>query len=248
MGIGDELMAAGEACRHRETYGCGPVVITDRMGRQRNHEIFRFSPDVAQPGEDGEKLMNCGKARPYIDWPASTPQRWAFKPYKPYPARLVIPHEIRLWAAQFAGCVAVEPNIKPGASPNKDWGWWNWQGLVSACPVPWLQIGQAGARRLSGVRFVECPSFIHAAAVLATVRLAVLPEGGLHHAAAAVGCRAVVIFGGYVSPDNTGYDGHINLFTGGEPCGNRLACVHCRSAMKAITVETVLDAMEKAGI
>jgi hypothetical protein len=246
VGIGDEILAAGDARRERARLNSGPVGIVDRWGRRRWHPLWEYCPDVARPEVSGPVVTNAGKARPYIDWPASTSQRWAFIPYRPTPARIDIPADIVAWAARCAGRVVVEPNIKPGASPNKDWGWGNWERLVGHHHgLPWLQLGEAGARRLAGVEFLACPSFIHAAAVLSVARFAVLPEGGLHHAAAAVGCRAVVIFGGYVSPANTGYDIHANLFTGGEPCGNRRACDHCRKAMTEITVYMVASAMER---
>ena len=47
--------------------------------------------------------------------------------------------------------------------------------------------------------------------MLSGARAAVLHEGGLHHAAAALGMPAVVLFGGMISPRNTGYDVHVNL-------------------------------------
>lgn len=246
MGLGDELMAAGEARRRREATGCGPVTILDRKDQPRWHDIWQYCPDVAN-GQDGpDRIKNCGRHRPYIDWPASTPQRWAFVPYKPHPAKLEIPAGVLAWADKYRDRAVVEPNIKANASPNKDWGFDNWERLIAyRRDQKWLQIGAASARRLHGVEFVECPSFIHAAAILSVARYAVLPEGGLHHAAAAVGCRAVVIFGGYVSPAQTGYDMHINLFTGGKPCGNRLPCCHCRQAMSEITVGTVDRAIER---
>ena len=81
-----------------------------------------------------------------------------------------------------------------------------------------------------------------ACTALSGAAAAVLPEGGLHHAAAALGMPAVVIFGGMTSPANTGYDGHVNLFdpAGGEsPCGQRVACAHCRAAMAAIRPDVV---------
>jgi ADP-heptose:LPS heptosyltransferase len=81
-----------------------------------------------------------------------------------------------------------------------------------------------------------------ASAVLAGAALLISPEGGLHHAAAALGLRAVVIFGGFISPATTGYDLHRNFFTGGQACGMRLACAHCAEAMARITPEEVAAA------
>jgi FkbM family methyltransferase len=58
-----------------------------------------------------------------------------------------------------------------------------------------------------------------AAGVLSGASLLISPEGGLHHAAAALGVRAVVIFGGFISPATTGYALHTNLFTAARPAG-----------------------------
>ena len=77
--------------------------------------------------------------------------------------------------------------------------------------------------------------------MLATARLAILPEGGLHHAAAALGVPSIVLFGGFISPRQTGYPHQVNVFTGGTPCGWRVRCGHCAAAMKKIEPERILD-------
>jgi ADP-heptose:LPS heptosyltransferase len=84
-----------------------------------------------------------------------------------------------------------------------------------------------------------------AAATLSRARAAVLPEGGLHHAAAAVGVKSIVIYGGYISPQQTGYNLHENIFTGGEPCGMRIPCRHCEKAMASIAPEMVMEKLKK---
>jgi ADP-heptose:LPS heptosyltransferase len=69
------------------------------------------------------------------------------------------------------------------------------------------------------------------------------PEGGLHHGAAAVGIPAVVLFGGFIPPQVTGYKTHVNL-TGGADffCGSLQACKHCAEAMERIKSKHVCDA------
>ena len=62
-----------------------------------------------------------------------------------------------------------------------------------------------------------------------------------NHAAAALDVPSVVIFGGYISPKQTGYSTQENIFTGGEPCGMRIPCDHCATAMKAIDPEMVAE-------
>ena len=114
--------------------------------------------------------------------------------------------------------------------------------------LDWVQLGPPGTRVLEGARLVATPDFRAACAELAGARAAVLPEGGLHHAAAALDVRAVVIFGGMTAPANTGYDSHVNLFepmNGASPCGQRVACGHCARAMATIRPATVAEQLER---
>lgn len=234
MGVGDELMAAGEARRARENHGC-PVAILDRDGKPRWHDVWSFCPDVLRPElwrEGLPAIQNAGWCRPYIDYTGFTKQspQWTWRRYRPTPARILLPPDLLHWAEQYRGRVVIEPRIKPGASVNKQWR--RWGDLMARRPdVPWFVMS-------------DLPSFGHALAVLSVASAAVLPEGGLHHAAAAVGLPAVVIFGGYISPDVTGYDTHINLFTGGEACGNRGPCRHCEKAMNQISPAQVSAALD----
>ena len=102
-----------------------------------------------------------------------------------------------------------------------------------------VQIGPPGTRVLRGVHYVQTPSFRHGAAVLAVSRAFVGTEGGLHHAAAALGVPAVVLFSEFISPDITGYATHRNIRHAGATCGARIPCSSCRASMEAITVDEV---------
>ena len=62
----------------------------------------------------------------------------------------------------------------------------------------------------------------------------------MHHAAAALGIDAVVLFGGFISPQITGYEYHANLTGGVKACGNLYTCAHCRKAMDSISIDDVL--------
>jgi hypothetical protein len=94
-----------------------------------------------------------------------------------------------------------------GRSPNKDWGW----SAGSASPraarsSAWSRSARPAFRQLEGVEFIPTRDIREACGVLSGAALLIAPEGGLHHAAAALGVRAVVIFGGFISPATTGYD------------------------------------------
>jgi ADP-heptose:LPS heptosyltransferase len=103
-----------------------------------------------------------------------------------------------------------------------------------------------GRDKLNGVKLVTTPTFRDALAVMSLADVALVPEGGMHHGAAAVGIPAVVLFGGFIPPDVVGYDTHVNL-TGGATgfCGSLDKCHHCRDALAAISVEEVYQAVKK---
>ena len=80
-----------------------------------------------------------------------------------------------------------------------------------------------------------------AAAVLAACKLLVCQEGYLMHAATAVGTTAVVIYGGFIAPWESGYDQNINLFTKMpcSPCWLREPCPYDKECMKQINADMV---------
>ena len=62
-----------------------------------------------------------------------------------------------------------------------------------------------------------------------------------------IGKPAVVIFGAFNRVENFGYEGHVNLEEPDPEClGQRQTHPACVAAMKRITVERVLEAMERA--
>jgi ADP-heptose:LPS heptosyltransferase len=134
----------------------------------------------------------------------------------------------------------LEPTVKAVGHGNKAWLLTYWSQLATKLQAakvgPLIQCNPLEVRALPGAATVKTPSFRHAVAVLSVCRALVTTEGGLMHAAAAVGVPAVVVFGGFISPEVTGYSLHRNLFSGdGLGCGMRSACDHCRRAMARIT-------------
>ena len=133
-------------------------------------------------------------------------------------------------------------------STNKEWGIEKYQQLVERLVdcAALIQLGQrdtAPNEVLKDAHQVTCGSFRQATAVLKLCDLYVGAEGGLHHGAAAVGKRAVVIFGGWISPKTTGYAYHDNIYVGDirSPCGALYPCAHCKACMEKISVEVVFD-------
>jgi hypothetical protein len=246
MGWGDEIMVTGEV-RRRAAGTARRFAVRDVRWRHREHrwhDIWEGNPHIARPGEPfDEWILNCPGNRPYIA--AKGFRRWTWQPYRPEPGEIFLAATERALGGVCAGSVLVQVTLKAAASPNKDWGWDRWQALTrSERGVEWLQIGEPGTRRLDGVRFHATRTFREACAVLSGARAAVLHEGGLHHAAAALAVPAVVIFGGFVAPAVTGYERQRSLFTGGAEhplgCGMRTSCRHCHRAMAAITPRDVV--------
>jgi ADP-heptose:LPS heptosyltransferase len=250
VGIGDEIMVTGEVKRRagstRKRFAIRDPRTTTKWHRW--HDIWQGNSRIARPGEPFEEFLdNFGGWRPYIAGKSQT--QWKWRPYVPEPGEIFLTDEDLSISRAAMGTIVIQPTIKPGASPNKNWGLVRWQELVDARPdIPWLQIGAGGERRLRGVDFLQTNTFREACGVLTRAQGAVLHEGGLHHAAAALGVKAVVIFGSYIGPRCTGYASHRNIFvdSGAYPlgCGMRVTCPHCSQGMKAITPNVVLKELE----
>ncbi len=244
MGWGDEIMVSGIA-RRLQQRDPRPVRVRDRKGRIRWSDAWRGNPRFAAPDHRGpvQVLVNGPGARPYIDgWSAT---RWRWRDWICATGELHLDADERAFGRAHAGRVVIEPALKGGASPNKDWGAPRWRELAARLRADGHRVARfasgdepAGVDA-DGTEVIRAPNFRHAAAVLAHADAAALPEGGLHHAAAALGTPSVVLFGGFISPRQTGYAHQVNFFTGGEPCGARRPCAHCRDAMARIAPRAV---------
>lgn len=251
MGYGDELMVAGEAKR-RGGATSKRFAVPDPRGGQwppfRWSPVWDGNPRMAPPGTPYDEVIdNRPGHRPYIV--AKSPTRWTWRAYAPEPAEYFIigPYEQKI-REQAKGKVIVNPQLKSLASPNKQWGIDRWQQLVRANPhIDWVQLGPAPT--LQGVPLILTRTFREGCAAVAGARALVTHEGGLHHAAAALGIPAVVLFGGFISPASTGYAGQVNLFQMTEEhplgCGMRLRCFHCEKAMASFTVKQVKKLLEE---
>lgn len=212
------------------------VLVVNRAGRPQWHDVFEGNPRIVRaPTRFCQMLLNAGGCRPYIV--SKTPERWVWKRWDITPGEIYLTAFEKVFAAPHAGAVLIEPHTKvPGS--NKAWPWERWQALVDRGGT-FVQVGPPGTRVLHGVRFVETASFRQACAVLAVSRAFVGSEGGLHHAAAALGVPAVVLFSEFIGTDITGYPIHRNLRHAGPACGSRLPCGGCHASMLAISVDEV---------
>lgn len=243
-------MAAGHARWLSDRRGGGKVEILDRAHQRRWHELWERMPWVARPGEPGAVggILNGPGARPYIS--RRSPARWTWAPYTPHPCPIILTGEEIAFGERAAGLVLLAPSIKRGASPNKAWPTASWVALarlLAAAGARVAQLEQPGGDDVVldvAVR-LAAPTIWHAAGLILSSRCLVTHEGALHHLAAGLAARSVVIRGGYVGVEQTGYrlPSQTELAAPGDACGWRIVCEHCRAAMAEITPARVADAV-----
>lgn len=241
MGLGDWLIATAQAKRLHEANG-RPVLVVGITGKPQWSDVFINNPRIIRtPTRNCQRLVNAGGMRPYIA--GKSPTHWVWRKWSVSPGELFLTRAEIEFAQPHAGYVLIEPNTKFEAS-NKEWPFDRWQALVDR-GGKYIQVGTANSKRLRGVCFVETANFRLACAVLAVSRAFVGSEGGLHHAAAALGVPAVVLFSEFIGPEITGYPMHKNIRHAGRMCGARLPCAGCKASMEAISVEEVALNLEQ---
>lgn len=275
MSYGDRLMALGDAWalhhsdpqKRRVAIGDGRRVDESQSDLSWGLNFLASAADVAR-GEAVQWVHSYPHHRPYIDYAAMRAAlgwRWYLKHigfgptrllgrylfnlgYRATPAPIKLkPEELALvaeWSAK--PFVALEPFIKTGAPPSKQWPVQRFAEVARRLSqdIAVYQISAPDSPALEGVPQIRPRSFRESMAYLKAARLYIGPEGGLHHAAAAVGTRAVVVYGGFTSPLITGYHFHTPLTGGAQvACGTRYGmCPHCREHLENISVDEVLAA------
>jgi hypothetical protein len=243
MGWGDELMAAGEA----ESLQAKKVAIFSGH-QQRWHEAWENNPKIARIGEKYDDVIQNGPGhRPYFK--SVDNQKWQWLAYKPKPAKFYFSESELNFANeifnQYGKFLIVEPNLKDkNESINRNWGFSNYQKVVDAIDINWLQLGQKGIKTLNNVIHIRTHTPRQMAAILSMAKGFLAPEGGLHHTAASLNIKGSVIFGGFISPMVTGYDIHNNFYDG-FGCGMRVKCNHCQSIMRSISPDIVAKSINE---
>jgi len=240
MGWGDEIMALGEAEKLS-----GNVAIVDASGMPRQHPAWLGHLKIAKPSESFENsVLNCPGHRPYIK--SVTAASWKWKEYTPRAGRIQFSPEEQKQSNKLVGnFVVIEPFLKNKVeSQNRGWGWGNFAALTQLVDVDWVQVGATKPKLLPNARWIQTKTARDMAVVLSKAKSFVAPEGGMHHTAASLNLAGVVIFGGFISPQVTGYSCHTNIFKGDDTesslgCGKRVKCIHCERAMQEITPEYV---------
>ena len=138
--------------------------------------------------------------------------------------------------------------------PSKNWSSKYWHSLTLELSSNYdiIQLGAEYEINLPcTLRLAGKLNLRESIAVMEKCQLFIGPDSFLMHAAASIGLRSVIIFGGRVTPNNTGYDNNINLFErmdcgpcwiheeDGEVCQNNLEC------LARIKVDTVLESINQ---
>lgn len=253
MGSGDEIIGTGLARGFSErgklaAFGDGRKILWSQWCK----DMFANNPNIALPGSESRadiEWVHHYKGHRAYNTLANGKWLWNYE-FRVTPGEFFFSeNEKTLIASQrwLGDFIVIEPNVewhKPVA-PNKDWGEGKYEELTRRLLERGHRVVQFihknSVRRLPGATTISLGRFRDAIATLSAARLYIGPEGGMHHAAAAVGIEAVVIMGGFIPPSVIGYDSHVNLTGGAEACGTIGACDHCKRAMQKITVDEVWD-------
>ncbi|MBZ9759482.1 hypothetical protein LB553_01085 [Mesorhizobium sp. CA8] len=215
-----------------------------------SHEVFKWNPNIAAPGRERD---SCVEWIPFFKghriYNRQDGDRWIWNmDFSPTPGEIYLDDIERKHGKRYgSGFIIIEPQSAPWKSvaANKDWGRSKYQEVTNRLKAEGYKVHQflsdKGSPPLSGVSPLRTESFRDAISILANASMYIGSEGGLHHAAAAVGIPAVVLFGGFIPPKVTGYPTHANLTGGAEACGSLKPCQHCRRAMEAISVDEVVE-------
>jgi len=233
-------MATAQAKAMHEANGRLVYVVGGDGRSQWPEEIFANNPRLTRREVPGsQRLVSGGGVRPYIV--GKTAERWYWKTWPITPGELYFTPAEKTWAEQYRGRILIEPTTKVPRS-NKAWLPERWQSVADKMDVHFTQVGPRGTLPLRGVRWIHT-TFREAVAILSVSRAFVGTEGAMHHAAAALGIPAVVLWSEYISPDYTGYATQRNIRHAGSACGARLPCDGCKESMLAISVDEVVGAL-----
>lgn len=243
MGLGDEIMCSAWARRAKQKHPDRQVFV----GKYKPEwsVVWENNPNICKPDEykkTGQEVWvtNCTGNRPYIKGVTATHIIYN-EEHKAETGDIFLTEAEIDRFKDYAGSVIIEPHVKGSFSNNKAWFWDRWQEVAKA--IPCVQINERAKRGLQGVTRVHTGDFRQALAMIYHAKLVITTDGALHHAAAALGKPAVVLWGARTHPKILGYDTHVNLYTGaGESCGAMAECKHCIDAMKRITPDMVIEA------
>ena len=260
MGVGDALMASGEVRELRKRKPKVKFIIGDGKKSYWN-EVFDNNPYIIKDSElknhnEVYWIKNYEGNRPYRNYNKDLPKnKYNWKKYKPKKGEFFFTEKEIEFAKQILFTIKkkigqkklifIEPHVKKRLGyENRDWGFEKWQKVVNELNnyYEFIQVTYQNRQPIKGCINLDGLNFRSSSAILSMCNLFIGPEGGMAHASAATDIKAIVIWGGHISPQITGYDFHINLFNEHpmSPCGNKFFCEHCQEGLKKITVDEVV--------
>lgn len=254
MGIGDEIIASGHA-KAEYLRSKKRVQVLDLYGRARWSDLWKGLDFIARPSEHGDfsAVKDGPQCRPYIRYPFNRDLGCRYSGWRcrDNVGEIALTEAEENYAlkvtASIPSFILIEPYLLPDSNPNKQWGKAKWQVLADILISEGRTVCQVGSRMvlpLNGVLKIETPTFRHGAAVMRHATLSILPDGGLHHAAGAMGLPAIVLFGGSVDADAMGYENHINVQSG-KACGNWRPCRHCSDIWAALEPHEIAEMVKR---
>ncbi len=264
MGHGDALMAAGLA---QDAFEADPerrpvAICEPSTGGVRWHPIWLNNPAVWHPVLPAkpfrEPYITAGiSCLPYTESPFSVKRgfrwtTWRVRDHRPkvYLDKSEYENGHALLNT-YGRYVVIEPTAErkhANRKPPRDF----WRKLVAqlrgTIKVTFVQLAHTQAEAIPGLEQVYDGDYRQACGILASASLVVATEGGLVHAAAAMGVRTIALYGGCVSVDALGYPEHVNVVDDEPetPCGRLEPCDHCASAWRKITPERVASLVREA--
>lgn len=257
VGIGDELFATGVA--HALAQAGRPPWVSSAHPAiwQHNPDIRGYLPHLATKVllrlfprhvrnmryENGDRLdmMHCiGR----MAQAAGLPPEAATRPYL-----FLSPEEIAWGESVAKGAVLIQADAYTAWTSNKNWYLDRFEVVAAACRQygPVLQIGNPTPTPplRDAIDYRGKTALRQVAALLKAARLFIGTEGGLMHVCRAVDTPGVILFGGYVFPQQTGYPTLTNIATNlpCAPCWKREPCPNNMECMRQISVEQVLQAV-----
>ncbi len=247
MGYGDEIMATGIAKRlylktgKKVAFGKGKIIKN-----AITQEIFLNNPKIASTVDLPHVVWEpfFVGSRSYMKQVKGNRIYWNYD-FKAEPGEFFFENETYLLPPK--PFILLEPHTKQTVSAdNKQWPLEYFQEVINKLKND-IEIIQPdyGKPILSGVTPFRTTRFRHLVYLLNSAKTFISLEGGVHHAAAAVGLPGVVIWGGYVPPSITGYLLHKNIVEATEFCGSLTSCSHCKKALEKISPEEVIQGVRE---
>lgn len=132
------------------------------------------------------------------------------------------------------GFIVIEPQSNDEYTVNKRYPLSKWQYVADELIKDGHVLVQIGRKtkdqKLSGVIDITGKTtFREAAAIISLSNMFVSSEGGLMHAANAVGTESVILYTGFIHPTMTCYSENTNIWIGRGhgPCGLKVHCQNC---------------------